>query len=356
MLKSELIKEGPNHVYYNLNFANNSTSPIPLQFKDYRGEGIIDLSKGDYNLTVSRFLIPGTGIPLFQWPVDASGKIDNTQYKVTFGKLPSTRPSVDLIYVPNNSTGSRSIYSIQQFVDIINTALFTGFTDFNTSTPGLVTTAPYMVFDTTTQLFSLIAEANYAINNVNIYFNSNLFLFFDNIEAFFNGSNLANGTDYQILIKNNGNNYLPAIPLPPLGPQLTPVGYKMSQEYSNTYLLMSFRSLVITSSLLPLRSEYYPLSSSSSTAGSQWSQSQLSILTDFEPGFESVRDVRSYMHYQPTLYRWIDIVGDNTIKQADINVYWVDNNQVLHPMFLPPGEYFSIKILFSRKDKNNYSN
>jgi hypothetical protein len=350
MLKSELIKEGPNHIYYNLNFANSSTGFVPLQFKDYRGEGIIDLSKGEYNLTVARFLIPGTGIPLFSWPTDPNS------YKITFGKPSVLMASVPLVYVPNNATGSRNVYSIQQFVDIINTALHTGYVAFNAAYGGLVSTAPYMVFDTTTQLFSLIAEANYAINNVNIYFNSNLYLFFDNIEAYFNGTNLANGTDYQILIKNNGNNYLSAIPLPPLGPQLTPIGYKMSQEYSNTYLLMSFRSLVITSSLLPLRSEFYPLNSSSATSGTQWSQSQLSVLTDFEPGFESVRDVRSYMHYQPSLYRWIDLMGDTTIKQADINVYWVDNKQVLHPLFLPPGEYFSIKILFSRKDKNNYSN
>lgn len=350
MLNSKIVNDGPDHVYYNLNYANTSNDFIPLKFTDYRSEGILDLSKHKYNLTVARFLIPGTGIPLFAWPTDPDA------YKVTFGKSPSLRPSVSLIYVPNNASGSRNVYSIQQFVNIINTALATGFADFNAAFPGLVTTAPYMTFDSTTQLFSLIAEANYAINNVNVYFNSNLFLFFDNFEAYYNGTNLSNGSDYQIIIKNNGNNYLSAIPLPPYGPQLTPAGYKMTQEYSNTYLLMSFRSLVVTSSKLPLRSEFYPVSSTNTDMGGQYSNTQLAILTDFEPGFESVGDVRSYMHYQPNLYRWIDLIGTGEVKNADINVFWVDNRQVLHPLLLPPGEYFSIKILFSKKDKNNFSN
>lgn len=354
-LRSFKQENGPDHVYYNLNYANTTNDYIPVQFKDYRGEGILDLSKGKYNCTVSRFLIPGTSIPLFYWK-NSNGSAVDTDYSITFGKPATLRPRTYLQYTPYNNRNKFYIYSIQHFLDILNDALYRGYTDFNAAFPGLVTTAPYMIFDSSTQLFSFVAEENYAINNVNIFFNSSLYLFFDNIEAYFYGTNRVDGDDYQLFIKNNGNNKLSAIPLPPLGPQLTPVGYKMTQEFSNTYLFMSFRSIIITSSLLPLRSEYFPVTSLSSSSGSEFSETSLSILTDFEPPFESTKDVRSYLHYQPSLYRWIDLIGDNVIRQCDINVFWVDNKQVMHRLDLGPGEYFSIKILFSRKDINNYSN
>ena len=335
-----------NHVYYDLSFYNDSTAPQPISLYDNRSSALIQ-NPNDYYLSIVRFTVPTSYIPIFIWQEATAGSNlpDNAYYSITLNGNQQF-----LTYVPQNqpaiSTNPQNlfVYSYQQFIDAINVSLNLAFL----AVGGSATSPPYMIYDAQTGLVSLIAETAYAnTTNYQIYFGSTLFSFFDNFEVNRLGVGLSLGKDVQFLIKNNGNNDFSAHP--PNYPSGI-ASYRMTQEYDSLFLWNSARALVFTTNTVPVADEAINIrNSQSSSTGNVYRK----ILTDFEINIQSGisnNTVRSYVQYVPQgEYRLISLNGDSPLYVFDMQVFFQTSNLQLYPLFINHGESVSVKCLFRDK-------
>lgn len=242
--KTELAKVDDSHVYYNAVITNTSTTKNAIAtFQEFRGDPIVDVPE-DYHLSVIRFAIPGTNIPIFVASIQAGpspyGSNSNpnlTNYSVTLsyfsddGKsVPETVVQKYITFVPNDvsePTPTRwdvtgvtqnslyySVYSYHSFLDMINTAFSSALADLITAVGGPVgvINPPELIFDPATQLISLVVEKGYiapastAVGYVHIYINNLLSTFMDTFDFVINGQNTANGKDLQFVVEQRINN------------------------------------------------------------------------------------------------------------------------------------------------------
>lgn len=334
------------HVYYDISLHNDTKFNKIAQLTDNRSTPLLK-NPNDYQLSVVRFTIPTSYVPIFIWP-DAGGNTpDNNYFSVTINNS-----QVFLIYVPENLPASSInpqylfVYSYQQFIDAINVALNTAFI----AAGGPATTPPYMVYNSVSGLCSLIAEYAYENQtNYKIYFNSSLFAFFENFEAIRNGQSLALGKDIQLLVKNNGDNDYIQHP-PGYGLGVAVDSYKMEQEYNSLFLWNSVRSLVFMSNNIPVADEALNVKNSSSiTTGNVYRK----ILTDFECNIQSGlsnNTLRSYIQYTPMgEYRMIDLQSNSPLYTFDIQIYFQTKDLSLYDLYISGGESISMKVMFRDK-------
>lgn len=239
---------------------------------------------------------------------------------------------------------------------MINIALTTAFTDASLHAPGWpsgASAAPYMTYDARAGgLVSLFAQTTYDSTNptpIEIFFDINLYTFFDNFLINFYGEGLANKKDIQMIVQNLYNNTYSADTKIPNG------WYEMAQEYPRLYSWWDTESIVFKSSLIGVRNEFTPtqnISPSSLVGGNTAGvgPSESSNLTDFVASFP-VTDpggYRSQLVYIPAFYRLVDLLS-NTVRGIDISIYWTDKQNNQHLYYLPPMQVVSIKLAFVKK-------
>ena len=342
------------HAYYDLSLNNTSTTPISaLLFENRTYPLIMDPSK--YHLSIVRFLVPTSYLPIFIWPTVGNNLPNNNYYSVTIRRA-GVDYQVFLTYVPqNNLTSVNSdylfVYAYQQFIDAINVALKAAFI----AAGGTATIPPYLIFDATTGLISIIGEYAYAnlLAQYEIYMNGPLYQFFDNFNVKKFGYNQLNGKDNLIYIQNNGNNDFQSH-APTYLESTVNDSYIMTQEYNALYNWNEVRSLVFVSNSLPIANESINVQTPSNM---QTSSSYRKILTDYDLNIQSGlsnNTLRSYVQYSPPgEYRLISMNTDQPIYKVDVQIFFETSNQVLYPLLINPNEYISIKMLFrSKKFKN----
>ncbi len=349
------------HSYYNvvMDFDSQRDSnfphkPIPAIYNVQPSQPIL-LHPRDYWLSVVRFQIPGQLIPLY-YEVGYNGGDPNLTFKSVTISVAGVDAQVFLRYVPqdntipvpsppitNNNIDYYAVRSYQQLVDEINVALAAAFA-LNPAIPVLVPAlvAPYMIYNPVTQLFSLIADQRFATIPIEIFFNSDLYIFFQpSFDVIKFADDDVLGKDYQILIKNNNNNnYIPS----PVVPGIS--FYQMEQEAKSINNITAFKTIVITVGNIPIKYEATPTQA-------QFSQyNQIPILTDFLPFLSNnAGDLQTYITYYPSgQYRYSDLIGDNPIERLLLQVFWGDKYENLHPLLIPAHSSANLKIMFQRKD------
>jgi hypothetical protein len=336
------------HIYYDISLYNDTNNPILAKLFENRNSALIKKAD-DYYLSIVRFLVDATYTPIFIYPNVANNQPDNNYYSVTIRRAGVSYQQF-LTYVPMNNFTNTSpeylfIYSYQQFIDMINTALRASFI----AAGGSATTPPYLIYDAPTGIISMVAQYAYAnlLGEYEIYFNNPLFIFFDNWKTKRYGVNQLNGKDDLIYIQNNGNNDYAGHP-PSYADSATPDSYKMDQEYNSLYNWNSIRSIVFISNTLPVAGENINIQTTNTvTNGSV----QRKILTDFEPNLQNnPATLRTPIQYAPNgQYRYIDLFSDQPLMMVDVQIFFETNEQVLYPLYLNPGAYISLKMLFENK-------
>ncbi len=414
--KSSLRREAE-QIYFNISIPHNDAisvngSPTPAVFQEVRSQPLFDEPPNKYKMSVIRFTVPTAYIPLQlvpiqQWP---NTDINLTTYSVTLSYGGSDYQTF-LNYIPQNTylplppaplgstaTGPLegeirnrysdyySLYSVGTLVDMINTAFDTSFTALKSGNTGAPPTQPpFMQFDPTTKLFTLIAQTLYDSNGpttIEIYMNNVLDGLFDtSFNSLFYGYNVTNGKNVKYLIQNNGNNFIQSIP-----PSIAPVpslwnkttsylvgnmvrwsgiywqclinnsnseptatnnnwtpfsgydSYISLQEFNTLSRISSFTSLVFVTGSLPIRNEWISQQKIYGVEQNQRSTNFLRTITDFEVDLESGFELKNSIHYTPTAqFRYIDILNEDPISNIDVSVYWKDNFDNLYPVLVPAG-------------------
>ena len=221
---------------------------------------------------------------------------------------------------------------------MINKALETCFLSMSSVPP---VDPPKLSFDPNSNRFIMhvdpLAFDSLLPNPVKIYFNNNLYSFFEGFNVKYYGRNLPDGLDVEfIFIENNNTN---------------PVTGKidLSQDYSTISSWNSMRSIQLRSALLNVHNEYVP-----TAIGSVNGQSSTTpIIADFiplfsnSPGSAVARTTISYT--LNSSYKLINMLSDRALTKVSLSIFWITEKGTEVPLQLNYRDVVSCKLLFQRK-------
>jgi hypothetical protein len=372
---SELV-DSPDHIYLDISMINDDrtgTNQAPfLYFNETRNNPIL-MNASQYYLSVVRFDLKTGSLPIFLPQVDLSQTDPNKLiYKIclSYDGIDSV---VNLNWIaqdfnarsPENPLDSKDInsayyncYSFQHFVlTIMNNAFLTAMNNLvtlvNSAGKVLPTINPPIVeWDINT--FKIIIDADILgfdsslLKPIQIFFNTPLYSLFSSLDALYYGTNVTNGKNYLIYIKNmsNGNIY-----------NLNSINYLQAYQEFSTFPTVSnpVQSIVFATSLLPVVPSQVTVPkvfNDLSNFFSGFSNANFTnVVTDFEIEVLAGSLYKPLIHYNPTAqFRYIDMQSDIPIQNIDIAVYWKDNYNILHPFTLQSQNSCNIKILFQKKN------
>ena len=315
---NKLTKPRDDIAYINSTLYNDRSIPIRCEYAATFTSPVIH-NAGEYYMAISRFSIPNTQ-PIFEF-------LDNT-YVITISKGGVDYNQIVLLQSADQNPRSNSVYTYQQFLDMINTALATAYNLFKAANPGSATAnAPSLVFNADSDTFSILFDPAYETENIEVYFNKKLYSFFYNSFNVirYNDSGTTN-KDYRFIIKNEGLTR---------GTQL-----ELKQQINTLFEWHDFQSIVFTSNSLPINAERI------TTAGSNGSSIDISIITDFIP---ELGNDRSNFVYNANPYRLVDMSGHQNIDKIDFRVQYINKNGEVKPLLLEPGYSMSVKFVFIHK-------
>lgn len=351
-----------NKIYFNASIRNDTD--------DFYKQASLDITRNqpfinnpsEYYLTISRFNIDASIMPLLIFTVvdnQPNPNLGNTKF--TLRHTPSgTNFEQNLIYIPSTTNipvppapipkMDRTnpyyyVYTYNIMIEMMNTALQTAFNNLKAAFPAIShTEAPYLKYDKDTELISLIVQYDYfSSNDVEIYANKNLQRFLEGIRVNVNLNDSNNLFARFIINRINDNAYAKpgaTIPTPPNNPDYL----IMDGEYSTISLWPSFKEILFTTESLPIRLEYVQ------NADDSGKNIQKPIITDFSPLIENAGEQRSIFRYFANgSYRLINLNNSSPLYRFDFKIWWVDNLDVIHPLYLRKGIKSDIKIAFFKK-------
>jgi hypothetical protein len=367
--------------YYDINIPNNiTTNPSNTQvnaiFSETRDQPLFDEPPENFILSVVRFTVPSSTIPIQIIQVIPDLINPTNPNKMTY--------SVSLKYLGNIYTQNLewipqdlgvpipqppqipqlknekyyayySLFSYNHFSTLLNNALNLLMTTYiipllPAPPLGTVYTSPYFTFDSINNVYTLWTSGLFldtAVNPINVGGNYNLgSIGFGSFDVSGFGYNLASGLDFKFNILFRGNNK------EILTTDSTGFIYNMSSEYDITGQFEKFESLLMTSSTLPITHSILSNSVIADASSSQGSVAGgfLPIITDFEIDKSSINNLRSFIHYNPTAeYRRVNLRGKQPINNININVYWKDTFGNIFDLIIPFNSSITIKILFEEK-------
>lgn len=355
------LPDSADNIYVNVSFINNpiqpgaSDSSIPISSAIAKNTSIIP-DGSLYYLTVVNFSVPLIEIPLFIAPVIANSGSAQTMPLILGIFDGTTNFPVNLIYtgdsnitLPNQNDPLRQVesdgywvYSYEKLASLLNVALSTAYT--NSGSLG-GNGAPFFRYNSPLERLELIVNQAFLAAGGIIFMNSWTNKYIQSRRAFFYGYDLPQGRDLDFIT--------------PLDAQYNidfPVGFTTNpptissnlvyiQEWQSLQNISSVRQLLVTASSLKCQPEYIPFGNQS-----QNNSSTLPIISSFLPSFDSPGSNQSRAIYTPFLYRFLDVQSTSSISQLDINFYWQDEFDDIHPIFLGVGETASIKLAFIKKE------
>ena len=332
------------NIYYNIRIVNDSKSLFKTAtYSVTRTAPIVD-KPDDYELAVVRFSVPASNIPIMVWgdtPYDVktnpSSKVDKFSVSMTFDGATVTK---FLQFYPNttgNDFYGNTVWNYTEFVQSINGALADAFIDMKIAKPAAPpTTAPFMIYNSSNRLCSLLAPQTYLIGlpyeapipaTVQVYFNTALYTYFPSIMSF--EQEELDPLSHQILFQNQGDN------LRVIGA----VTYiEIVQEYSTLALWSDFTTIVFETDTIPVEPEYQPSQNDTTRR----------LITDFEP-LEDINNREKFQYFGSGWKRYYDLRSSYPMREIDIKAYWEDRDGKLYPIYLGADEALTMKILFRKK-------
>lgn len=309
--------------------------------------------------SVLRFTIPLDTVPLFSFPVNIyqnnpnqslmqigiqlNGGTQFTQFVIFVPQaqnISAPIPGGSSPFFTNEQVISQYyyIYSIQAFINMINSALNLAF--IAAGSPG--GTAPFYIYRAMSQTFSLIVTQAFLNSGAQIFMNSflNNYLF----SFYYDTINDINTGEYQFFHNLSTIPYGSTVGGP----------YEFIEEYSTIPLWFDIRKILLVSNSIPIVQQASPtFNSTTTTVNNQ--PNYLNIITDFAVTYDNIADISSVLTYNPgPQYRLLDMLSNTPISRFDVQVFWLSKNGNTYPLYISPNQ--TVDIFFGWFDKSLYKN
>ena len=379
--RDELLNSEEEHIYYDLKVANNyiltqSEKPILFQQKDECG--IILDKQSDYRMAVASFALD-LEIPITIMLID-SGTFQNdinlSIYSITITNeatgvnyqerpvfIPDVNTQLNPTFIPkspqdNNglqdfSTGYYNLFSYYAYCNIINNTFKAIQSRINADTPNAMPNAPHIVYEN--EKFSVVYPKE-MFNSITgdpqftIFFNVPLALDLAGFPSALNQYDNVDGKDIRIVLippndimarkYNPDNSNVP--------PSTIPAYYIMTAEFDIRYRFNSVAGLVLVSDHISVRKEYYPDSIGGSNIA-VFNTPSLPIISSYSIIDDGGSSYLTPQYYEPSFYKWIDLVGDQPLNTIDIKLFFQMKRGGLKNAYIPLNSMSIIKFVFQRK-------
>jgi hypothetical protein len=319
--------EDPEQLYFNIDYPNLTPAPVQADI-DYQLSDAIIFKGLNYYVSVVRFSIDGTSIPIFLFKDDT--------YFVTIEKGGTYETEV-VEYIPDEQVlNEQTVYSYQSFLNSINAA-------FALAAGSHGEDPPYMVFED--GKCPIYVPETYLADGIKIFMNRKLYAFFMNFHAKLYNVPPAAEADYEIIIEDLRN--------------LTDDGfYKINQEYNSLFRWNEFTNVIFKSPTLGVVSEYFPdpnpTGSKTTYSSAGAGPSGTSAVTDFIPYIApgDIAGIRGPLYYAASIYRKISLQKE-VVDRISLQVFMRTREGREVPYYLPSGSNLSVKLAFLRKDAYN---
>ena len=244
-----IISQSQDHFYYNTIINNSTDNVVPAIYKDVRSDAILQ-NPEDYTLSIVRFSLSSGVLPIFNFkPLPGSKTTGNQdlnlgKYSVTLSyngvdvqqyltfilnrlnpNAPQTNkdnvnwnynnpPNLsDWLTINSSNYNYYQVFDYQNFLDMINAALFTAYMKVDPNSPPKLAgaPAPFMQLNHTTGLISLMVHRTFNVGyagspTIEISMNNDLYMFFNNFSTIYTKQSGSSGKDYIFRIRDFGNN------------------------------------------------------------------------------------------------------------------------------------------------------
>ena len=367
------------HVYYDLVIRNFASQPKQhLRFSETRNSALVPKAS-DYLLSIIRFQVDTTSLPVLFCDIQKEQSNPNLtpycitlNYKDKFGTDITTTPTY-VVWEPQhkdsivpsapskNTTGYQDFnsdyyycYTYQHFIELINKCFVEARTKLVSLVPLLSTVeTPFMSWDVSTNKASIYLRSPYyesglspnVTPRITIYFNQPLMTLFNSFPYLRYDSNVKT-QQYEIIC----NSFF-GINMVELD-QNTNRFIKVSQEYSTTAQWSPVSSLIFTSNTLPVRANQLSnpiVLDDGKVVQFQDNTSNVyqNIITDMCVD-ENI--YKPNVLYIPSTYRYIELIGNQDIRNVELSLYWRDKLGYLREFYLDAGSSASVKLMFQAKN------
>jgi hypothetical protein len=364
-----VVKKASDHFYQNIYIANPSNVPIKATFNERRDFPILD-NPSEYELSVIRFTIPGSSIPIFAFKnntyIVSFRYYDGVTHR-NFEQYVAYIPPTLVNIIPTFSANQQYVYSYNAFIQMINAAIVVAFNDLKTTFPALgVTKPPFFSYDNVSYMITFWYESAFLGSNIQFFISDLLAETFESFNytvdmIIDSPSGIPGGQPdppiavdptptqryaYSIPFQDLGVNYSPNIFAPGSG-AVSYAGYNTVQEFPCLYRWNEARGISIVSANIPVQPDQY------STTLTQSLPVSFKLITDFEFDITKGPETRSNIYYVPTAeYRMIDLTDTTPLRVFDLNIFWVDNFGRYNQLYLFPSDSVSIKIMYRKKQQH----
>lgn len=365
-------------VYYNTTIQHNPNyrrdEPSPANTFDTRTDIVLqDPTK--YYGSIMRFSIPAINIPISIWPIlkfqpDINKSIYS--FSMVYGEnvvqeyinyfptnSTATIPQSPVGKNQDNSSGYYFVYDYQHIVDMFNGALTVCLNNLKVlASPDLDNAVvPFFIWNESSSTVSLYcplsSDPSYDTaqeNHISIYFNNALVPLMQGFYYNSLGYVSPSGLDNLLLIRNNNNVNVVEVKNPDGSESEFYINYQM--QYSAIDYWNDFQSLLLTTSMRITKEYSIPIGNND--GGNQTAQQNnysIAMLSDYvvdtvnSAGGQSAR----FVYNAVTPYRLFEFTSSTPLKNFDLTLFWVDNNNNTYPLMITTGLQCSFKFIFIKK-------
>jgi hypothetical protein len=366
------------------NIQSTSVLPSPLTFTSQQNTPFLSGPSEDYELAVARFNLDTSSLPVFIpdiqiYQPNGSPNLNPNQTIYSFtldynynGTIYSQQSFMQWIpqnlnaQVPtapysnnpqsqDNSQAYYNCYNVQWPITLMQNTFNSAFAGLSAqvvaaggSLPSQY--APVIIYNVDTASCTIYAESaaydTSAVSPINIYFNSSMYGLLDSFVFTYLGVSSL-GKNYQLVLNSfNGTN---VTPLPTLSTNSVSSTFT-TQTTSTIGVWSPVQSIIFTSNTLPINQTNILPAVVLLEGRNVGPNESISNVQNIITSFQSPNNLyRPSINYEPSVYRFISLNGNQQLKTFNIQVFWQDWAGNVNNFLLASQQNFSLLLMFKKR-------
>ena len=225
--------------------------------------------------------------------------------------------------------GPVDIYTIQEYLNQINAGFQSAFNIIKTK-PGFgISNCPFITYNPSSKLFSLICDTQFAGSSTYlILMNKGIMDKFNFLYSFKYGNTDA---IYELSITNTGFNS-------------SGTNLQIFQPQSTIYAFNDLTRIIFATNQIPVSGDG---DGTIYTTNGSTNNKSINMITDICPDTTTLLPGSRLLYIPQGILRWYNLYAQQPFTKIDIQVYYETKDGGIHQLYIPPGEYFSVKLEFS---------